>query len=117
MKKIKKLIVAISLFCLNFMAFSALFKPEATASIKRFDVDGLEEVMSAKTDELTVFGSYFWYGGIQMKSYLYQKYDSKNDIMYYFVFTDTGINGRGYKYHKPNWFKTEHHYFNSKKCI
>ena len=72
----------------------------------------MDEVSTIETPNRTIYGSYFWYGKIKMNSSLYQKYDTNTDTMYYFVFTETGINGRGHIDHWEGWFKKQF-WFNS----
>ena len=114
MKKLKKLLLA-SIMLVSITLISQFSVKADDFSENRVSTNGLEEVSSIKTKNLTIYGTYFWYGKIKMNTYLYKKYDSSKDTMYYFVFTDTGINGRGKVTHKPNIFKTEYHYFNSKE--
>lgn len=114
----KKLIKLMSLGCFIFVFVFQLFSINSNASFSenRFETNNLDELESIETDNITIYGSYFWYGKIKMDTYLYNKYDPQKDVMYYFVFADTGINGRGKIDHWKGWFKKQY-YFNSYKMF
>lgn len=106
----KRKFIILTLFCILCLS---LFHIDINAyNSKKYGAENLDEVSTIETPNRTIYGSYFWYGKIKMNSSLYQKYDTNTDTMYYFIFTETGINGRGHIDHWEWWFKKQF-WFNS----